>query len=216
MAVANTLDQIQMAINAGDKNQARELLREEIKHNPTAEVWFLAAQVANRIDRRIKFLEKALVLDPTHTAARTALEELTDTKRIAEAEIAAVQPEATFFSEAVDMFLAYDWALESQSETLAVLTKPSGIRFWWAFIMICLIGLPGLLLALCYIPLSKVERVSLIFQPDGKLHVNDGRHVFITDDMMRVKSAVYAPAPGLRYKAVLLMYVVSNIVWMFL
>lgn len=64
---------IRQLIAQGEDTQARDLLRAEIRRNPSAEAYFLAAQVAYNDEQRLLFLESALELDPTHPGAREAL-----------------------------------------------------------------------------------------------------------------------------------------------
>ena len=66
---------IEVAIRVGDVAYARELVREAIKVGATADVWYLAALVAQTPHQEALFLEKALALDPMHERARAALEE---------------------------------------------------------------------------------------------------------------------------------------------
>jgi Tfp pilus assembly protein PilF len=65
---------IEVAIKTGDVAYAREMLRDVIQSDPTAEVWYLAALVAVNQDQRISLLEKALSLDPDHERAHWALQ----------------------------------------------------------------------------------------------------------------------------------------------
>lgn len=66
---------IEVAIKTGDIAYAREILRDVIQTNPTAEVWYLAALVAPTQEQRITLLEKALSLDPDHERAAWALQQ---------------------------------------------------------------------------------------------------------------------------------------------
>lgn len=67
---------IEAAINTGDIAYARELLREAIRAQPTAHVWYLASLIASSTQQRIHLLNKALEIDPNHTHARMALDEI--------------------------------------------------------------------------------------------------------------------------------------------
>ncbi|MFV9507784.1 MAG: hypothetical protein AB4911_24815 [Oscillochloridaceae bacterium umkhey_bin13] len=68
--------QIKTAIDTFNVPQARELLREALQHEPDAETYYLAAQVAINPEQQQSFLEKAVALDPFHAAAQTALAQL--------------------------------------------------------------------------------------------------------------------------------------------
>jgi Tfp pilus assembly protein PilF len=66
---------IEVAIKTGDTAYAREMLRDVIQSDPTAEVWYLAALVTVNLEQRISLLEKALSLDPDHERARWVLQQ---------------------------------------------------------------------------------------------------------------------------------------------
>lgn len=68
--------EIREAIDNFETERARDLIREALKENPTAEVYYLASQVAMNDYQRRKFLSQALELDPFHTKAERALESL--------------------------------------------------------------------------------------------------------------------------------------------
>lgn len=67
------LDEIRRTIHDGDTERARQLLRIKLMSNPTAEIYFLSAQVASSDAQRLDFLEKTLALDPFHAGASDAL-----------------------------------------------------------------------------------------------------------------------------------------------
>ncbi len=60
------------AIEAGDKARARRLLR-PLLEQPTAEMWYLAAQAVERPEHELNCLQRALALDPLHARARARL-----------------------------------------------------------------------------------------------------------------------------------------------
>lgn len=63
-------------IKNGDNNAAKTLLRPLLKNKPSAEAWYLAAQVATTDEQKIKCLKQALELDPWHTPANRLLHKL--------------------------------------------------------------------------------------------------------------------------------------------
>ncbi len=67
------LDEIRSTIRDGDAERARNLLRIKLMSNPTAEIYYLSAQVARNDEQRLDFLEKSLALDPFHAGASDAL-----------------------------------------------------------------------------------------------------------------------------------------------
>ncbi len=67
------LQEISDSIKFGDKTHARELLDQALREQPSAEVWYLAAQVADSLEETRAALKKALELDPDHANAQRAL-----------------------------------------------------------------------------------------------------------------------------------------------
>ncbi|MBL8095515.1 MAG: hypothetical protein JNL73_15190 [Anaerolineales bacterium] len=70
--MSDLLDDIRLAIDSFALARARDLLREALK-SPTAETYYLAAQVALDEDQKRRFLEQAVALDPFHEKAVAAL-----------------------------------------------------------------------------------------------------------------------------------------------
>ncbi len=72
----DSLSPIRSAIASGDADHARALIREELQYNPTADVYYLAYQVALNEYQQRKFLNQALALDPFHSDSESALKRL--------------------------------------------------------------------------------------------------------------------------------------------
>jgi uncharacterized RDD family membrane protein YckC len=70
------LDEIRSVIKSGDDERARQMLRVKLMSNPTAEIYYLASQVARNEEQRRDFIDKALALDPFHEGASNALSKL--------------------------------------------------------------------------------------------------------------------------------------------
>lgn len=70
------LDEIRNIIQNGDSERARQMLRVKLMSNPTAEVYYLASQVARNEEQRRDFIDKALALDPFHEGASEAMSKL--------------------------------------------------------------------------------------------------------------------------------------------
>lgn len=68
-----SIDEIRAAIKRGEAEQARQLLREALKTEQTAELFLLCAQVAVNDLQKKRFIEKALELDPFHADAMSIL-----------------------------------------------------------------------------------------------------------------------------------------------
>ena len=66
---------VMRALENGDKAQARRLLR-PLLENPTAELWYLAAQASEKTAHEIACLERALALDPLHGRVNNRLQAL--------------------------------------------------------------------------------------------------------------------------------------------
>lgn len=75
----DTLTQIKTAIGTGDTNTARHLLRDQLKQEPNADLYYYASQVALDNEQKVEFLEKAIALDPFHTEAQAQFKALTQT-----------------------------------------------------------------------------------------------------------------------------------------
>ncbi len=73
---ADALQQIREALKAGDKKTAQELLRPQLQYQPTAELWYLAAQACATDEKAIQCLRKALELQPQHSGANRMLHKL--------------------------------------------------------------------------------------------------------------------------------------------
>jgi len=69
-----TLQEVRQAIDVFDLEKARQLLRDHLKNNPSAEAYYLAALAAVSDVQRHDFLEKAIELDPFHKEAVLELE----------------------------------------------------------------------------------------------------------------------------------------------
>lgn len=72
----NSLNEVRAALKAGDKPEARRLLRPILKDAPTADAWVLAARVAPTREGAIASLRKALDIDPFHGDANRYLSRL--------------------------------------------------------------------------------------------------------------------------------------------
>ena len=76
--MGDRLKEIQWALDGFRMEEARELVKRELKESPSAEAYYLAAQAALSHGQRVDYLHKALELDPSHPAA---LDELANIKR---------------------------------------------------------------------------------------------------------------------------------------
>jgi hypothetical protein len=68
-----TLIEVQDALEDGDKRSAIRILKVLLQEKPSAEAWYMAAQITRDEDKAITYLNRALVANPTH---RNSLEML--------------------------------------------------------------------------------------------------------------------------------------------
>lgn len=83
--------EIRTAIDSLDMERARELLREALKQNPSAEIYYLASLAALNEQQKNQFLEKAIELDPFHKEAN---DELGKSKEVSAPAISSNQSSA--------------------------------------------------------------------------------------------------------------------------
>lgn len=70
------LTEIQRALDAFRRDEARALVKEELEENPSAAAFYLAAQAARREGDRVDYLRKALELDPDYQPAAAELAQI--------------------------------------------------------------------------------------------------------------------------------------------
>ncbi len=83
---------IRAALKSGDKKTAQTLLRPLLQNQPSAEVWYLAAQACPTDDKAIQCLRRALDLQPQHSGANRLLFKLEGLPR-EEAPKVVIKPE---------------------------------------------------------------------------------------------------------------------------
>ncbi len=71
--MTDRLAAIQEALDAFQRDEARALLKEELKESPSAAAYYLAAQAARTEGDRVSYLRKALELDPDYQPAAAEL-----------------------------------------------------------------------------------------------------------------------------------------------
>lgn len=81
--MATVLEQVEKTIERGETEQAREVLREELLSNPTAEAYYLASLVAFDEDQQREMLEKALAIYPFHKKAYLLLKRINVNRPVA-------------------------------------------------------------------------------------------------------------------------------------
>ncbi len=74
--MTDRLAEIQQALDRFQRDEARALLKEELKESPSAEAYFLAAQAARSQGGRVDYLRKALDIDPEYKPAADELAEI--------------------------------------------------------------------------------------------------------------------------------------------
>lgn len=79
MSTTNKLQEIQQAINLFDFDLARQMIRDEMQVMPSADLFVLAARVAQEMTQKQLLIARALHLDPTHIEAKAMHEKLSNT-----------------------------------------------------------------------------------------------------------------------------------------
>ena len=79
--MTDRLAAIQRALDSFRRDEARALVKEELKENPSAAAYYLAAQAARTEGDRVAYLRKALEIDPDYQAAVDELAELAPLKK---------------------------------------------------------------------------------------------------------------------------------------
>lgn len=85
----------QSAIDLFDFELARNILRDIIRREPSAEAYYLAANVALDNNQRILLLQRALELDPSHVKALTGLHGAVDANVSSKSTLVTKLPEKT-------------------------------------------------------------------------------------------------------------------------
>jgi hypothetical protein len=68
-----TLTEARAAMNRGDSKTAGEILRVVLRESPSADAWYMAAQLAPTQEKAVMCLHQALLIDAEHGASLTAL-----------------------------------------------------------------------------------------------------------------------------------------------
>lgn len=71
-----TLASVQLALKEGDKKQATQLLKLVLKEHPSPNAWYMAARLTDDKGLAIKYLKRALTMDPNHIKSRDMLHRL--------------------------------------------------------------------------------------------------------------------------------------------
>ena len=79
--MTDRLAEIQQALEAYRRDEARALVKEELDENPSAAAYYLAAQAARREGDRVDYLRMALELDPEYQPAADELAQLFPTEK---------------------------------------------------------------------------------------------------------------------------------------
>lgn len=208
---------VEAAIRAGDKAYARDLLREIIKQNPSADAWYWAARVATNKEQAIAFCEKAIDLDPFHEDAVAALDRMKPRQEIQSFhQIPQQVAQSTVFRDAVSAFAQHDWDVKVQMSDMAQLEKSRGVSNIAALIVILLFSLLGMLIVLAGIATAKKEKVTLQVQLNGKLRVISKNKDFIVTSARELVPLAKSVKAGATYGGAILLGLVSFAVWFFL
>lgn len=71
-----SLVDVQLAIKQGDEREARTLLKDLLAQAPSADAWYMAAQMSTDPESIVRCLNRALLIDPNHTASQRKLDQM--------------------------------------------------------------------------------------------------------------------------------------------
>jgi tetratricopeptide (TPR) repeat protein len=86
----SSIFEVKDALAVGEYKQAATLLQSVLRDNPSADAWFMAAQLTldNDRDRAIRHLKRALLLNPKHGDTLTLLGQLGEDRHITAGDVA--------------------------------------------------------------------------------------------------------------------------------
>ncbi len=205
---------IKNALNNGDKEYAREMLKEKLAKTPTADAWYLASVAATNHTQRSQFLQKALDLDPFHEQASSTLERL---NKESSRESQSIKPKSNsrsiMLAEAVTVFTQNDWELKLQVNDMVQMEKRKPVNSFAAFLVIVIFNFIGALIVVAGIATSKREKVTLQLEEDGMLRVTGSKTSFIARDGSDVVTLANSVKNGVTYAGVLGLCVFSLFIW---
>jgi hypothetical protein len=71
-----SLNDVRAALAQGDKTRAHSMLKDILQREPSAEAWYLAAQIAGNREMQVRYLQRVLAFDNNHARARLMLRKL--------------------------------------------------------------------------------------------------------------------------------------------
>jgi hypothetical protein len=163
--------EIKMAIQSGNKDLARELLRSEIKDHPSADTWYLASLVASSSEQNMNFLKRAIDADPFHDQAIAALDKLKSKQPEANGQVVNGVIASNLLNDSIALFMQHDWELKVQMQNMAQLEKRKTVSKITSFLVIFIFGFIGMLIVIAGIATAKKEKISLQIQPEGNMRV---------------------------------------------
>ncbi len=120
--LSDSLQPIREALKAGDKQTAQKLLRPLLKDQPSAEVWYLAAQACKTDDKAIECLRYALELEPQHSGANRMLFKLEGAKPKSAVEEVIEPPSIEALAELPPLKKVRNRRKRSASRTLVLIS----------------------------------------------------------------------------------------------
>jgi tetratricopeptide (TPR) repeat protein len=210
----DSLAEIKTAIQAGNKGLARELLRSEIKENPTADTWYFASLVAGNREQSISFLNKALDLDPFHDQALAALDKLQVKKVRTANSISSVAETSNVLNDSIALFVQNDWELKLQMPNMAQLEKRKGVSKLASFLVILFFGLLGMLIVIAGIATAKMEKISLQAQPDGSVRVMGNKINTVVQDASQLSLVASSVKDGVTYAGAIGFGLLMTVIWL--
>jgi len=123
--MSENLDPVHAALQAGNKAEARQLLRPLLKGEATAEAWYVAALAVDKKKQAIECLRRALEVDPWHVEANRLIHRLQEVKPID----ARQQPESAGNSQPLQR-------IERKKRQPEYVRRASNRQRWTLFIVV--------------------------------------------------------------------------------
>ncbi len=214
------IEQVKAIIKSGDKNRARQLLREILKNEPSADAWYLAAYVATNDQQRIKFLENALSEDPFHEHAAVALEKIkrpdlmvqSAPHRNYQLDAPGTTGGSQLLQNIVIMFTQNGWRTTMYSPELVTLEKRGGPSQASAFFITIVLGILGLIISLLAVATAKTHRATVQAQPDGSVRFSDSKQAIVVIQTHQVARYADSVKSGVGYLEAIVLGVVALVI----
>lgn len=211
---STNLDAAKSAILKGNKVLARQLLRTEIRQNPSADAWYLVSLVCTSKQQEIHALERAINLDPFHEEAGKALWQIREQTH---------SPSSTLFSdfsqhnknllqEIALIFRKHDWNVKIYTDNLLQVEKKKPVNSVVSFFVILFLGLLGTLLVCVGIASASTKTITITAMKSKGVEVTDGqrqRRINQSSEIIPLADDLYG---GISYAGAILFGIVVTVI----